>query len=224
MKKITIFYRKHHTSYRFAIITKKQIEDSKINIILDLVDLDTVSHIDYMLKTKENNKLPDIIYVWETENFGVEPISAIPCNVSKELLMNIYPDTHIKTYSYEDRVELEPDKMNDLAYNYLLAERIKNDLDILNDTKNYLTINKETLRIESHALKNKYWIEDYLYFHPYCEIVESKEKGTEILNIIVEERINTLQKEAEIIKREYKNRLRSLAIEIDKLKNISKKL
>ena len=72
--------------------------------------------------------------------------------------------------------------------------------------------------------KNDLWIEDYLYFHPYCEIVESKEKGNEILNIIIKERINTLQKEAEIIKREYKNRLHTLALEIDKLKNISEKL
>ena len=114
--------------------------------------------------------------------------------------------------------------MNDLAYDYLLTERIKNDLDILNDTKNYLTINKETLRVESHAFKNKYYMEDYLYFHPYCEIVDSKEEGEKILKIIAEERINALQKEVDIVKAEYKNRIHQLAIEIDKTKTFLQKL
>jgi hypothetical protein len=222
--KIAIFYRSHNINYKFAIITQKQIKESGLEIDIDLVDLDKISHINYIVESKKTESIPDIIYVWETEYLEENPSCICSLSFIKPFLMNLYPEIHIETYSYKDREEVVIDNEINFTYNYKLFERIIKDVEIFNNTKNYLTINKETLRVESHVFKNDLWIEDYLYFHPYCEIVESKEKGNEILNIIIKERINTLQKEAEIIKREYKNRLHTLALEIDKLKNISEKL
>lgn len=209
MHTIIIFYRNYTVSERFALVTRRQVEESGFKINIHYVDLSSESLKDSMKRLRAKKIIPNIAYIWELEDPIEEVRSDVPMDDEKRaFLKKVYPDTLFLTFSETDRIERIGRNFEDnLAYDYILFDRIKADIEILDNPKTYSIANTETLKIEEHPHKNKYWLEDFLLNHPYCFLCEDINEARKTLKTIGEERLRASRKRLKEMEKKFKKKL-----------------
>lgn len=204
-KTIAIFYKEYHISERFAYKTKAQLKESGIDINLELVNLRKETHMEFMSSMKKKRTVPDIIYFWESESFGEEPLT-LSVFSAKGFLTMLYQDTTFLTYSDEDRIEIERTDENGTIYEYRLFERIKKDVVDLYVKLNFYFVNKEKLELEKYQDKDNFWAERFLFLHSDYVMVNNEGEGRFLIKTIAEERINCLSKEIDSLEKQMKEK------------------
>ena len=220
-KNIILFFRDKNENKIIATITQKQIEKINLDVNFHIFDLECNDIVSTIVDLKNKNENPDIVYIWEDETInqlsGFKNIKNYLINEFCEIIYLLY-DSKYKEIILGDNIK------SDISYKYTLIEKIKKDLNIINKNTTYYVINKKTLRVEQHMFENEYSIQNYLYFHDYCQIVKTPEEGRKILKIIGEERLCNAEQNYKELERKLneileieENKLKKLKIQISRI-------
>lgn len=199
--KITVFYRSNEKSNSIVSATKQKLYNSNtIGLEIDFINLDKRSYVKYFTKLKEENILPEKIYIFDDEevisNYIEDNFKTVQIiNFSKENIQ--YEENHYgykKYYNLHERIlsdyksDFKNKKLYNLdMYNYKIEKIEISEYDLLygkdKDKKLYQTKMLASNALLEYAkldfIKNEKSIEGY-----QNKIKLIKERNKEIKTII----------------------------------------